>query len=430
MNAYLTNLRTKYDGIRSTIEGLQTRAADEGRDLTEDELRSIQEQGTDAAKLAQEIESLTDIETRNRKVAELAAGLAEEKNTEQVRSALPVGSAQTKDRDPGHYRKGGAHSFFGDVYQARTHQDGDALRRLTEHNRALDSAGEGVGVVAPVWLTSEFQESVHQSRRVASAVRNLPLSSPAPMSMPKQTGSAAVAEQSAENSALGYTDAWDSDIDTVTPKAIGGGQIVSRQLLDSGNPAVDALIYSDLLADYNGKVEAKVVAAMIASAGTAVRTYATEAAWDTAAGNLQVSDDIVDVATAVRVARKLPADVLITSVGRYAELLKLKDSTGRPLLPADSAGPMNVIGSGTVAVDGRIHGLGVLASDGVTQYPESILAARASDTILFESPVMRFSYEQPNGPESIKIGVWAYTAVYVKYAGLSVKRNVITAATA
>lgn len=430
MNVYLTNLRAKYEGLRTGIEGLQTRAVDEKRDLNEDELRSVQAQGEQAAKLATEIESLTEIETRNAKVASLAHQVATPPEGADETRAVRVGTAATQDRDPGHYRANGTVSFFGDLFAARSLQDEAATRRLVEHNRALKMATEGPGVIPPVWMSEEFADLARQQRRVANAVRNLPLSSAAPISMPKQTVGVdpVVLEQVNEADLTTFTDTWDSAVDTVSPKATAGGQKVSRQMLDSGNPAVDALIYGDLIASYNSKVEAKVVAAMVAAAGVGVTSYATEAAWTTALGNGAVGEDLIKLAIAVRNGRKLPADVLVTSVNRYGDLLKMKDSTGRPLIPIDSNGPMNVLGTGSVAVDGRIHGLGVLASDGITQYPESILAARASDTVLFESPVLRFRYEEPDGPEVIRLGIWAYTAVYVKYTGASVKRNVITAA--
>lgn len=431
MNPYLTRLREQYDALRSGIEGLQTRAATENRDLTETELTSVRTQGETAATLATQITELTEIETRHTAVANLAGDVAHDtaaqNRTEQTGTRA---GTTTRDRDPGHYRQDGRHGFFADLFAARSLQDGDAIRRLTEHNRALDMATEGPGVIPPVWMASEFAELARQQRRVAAAVRNIPLTSAAPISMPKQTAGtdAVVLEQALENNPTTFTDAWDSGVDTVSPLATAGGQKVSRQMLDSGNPAVDALIYSDLIAAYNTKVEAKVVAAMVTSAGAATVTYATEAAFNTALGNLAVSDDIITTATAVRSARKLPADVLVSGVTRYGSLLKMKDGSGRPLIPTDSGGPMNVIGTGSVAVDGRIHGLGVLASDGITSYPESILVARASDTILFESPTLRFRYEEPDGPEIIRLGIWAYTAVYVKYAGSSVKRLVITAA--
>lgn len=434
MNPYLRAKREQYEALRATIEGVQTRAADEKRDLSEDELRSVRDQGEQAKRIAAEITDLTEIETRHAAVAKTAADVdnaVRDQGTETRSGAERMtGTAQTRDRDPGHYRKDSKHSFFSDLFHARSLQDEGALRRLVEHNRALDMVNEGPGAIPPVWMTSEFAELARQQRRVASLVRQIPLSSAAAISMPKQTAaSGTVAEQSAEGDATSFTDGWDSAVDTVSPKATAGGQKVSRQLLDSSNPAIDMLIYGDLIADYNTKVEAKVVAAMIASQGTPTVTYATEAAYTTGldpTGTTFIGDAIIDAATAVRNARKLPADVLVTSVTRYGSLLKIKDSSGRPLMPADSGGPMNVIGTGTVAVDGRLFGLGVVASDGVTQYPESIVAARASDTILFESPVLRFRYEEPDGPEVIRLGIWSYTAVYVKYAGSSVKRIQIT----
>ncbi|GEL17684.1 phage major capsid protein [Pseudonocardia asaccharolytica] len=444
---YLVRKREQYQEIRTEIEGLQALAVAENRDLTEDELGTIRTRAADAEKLAGEIESLADFERRSAKVgvaaAEIAAagdGPPPEATGDHTRAAggetrsggaeALTGTAQTRDRDPGHYRKGGEHSFFGDMFRAKQGYQ-DASRRLAEHHRALDTPNEGVGLVAPHWLVEEYQTIARQGRRASGAVRQVPLGDdPRPLTLPRQTAGTdtIVAEQASENTAPTSTDAYDSDTVTVTPKPTTGAQVFSRQMLDMANPAIDGLIYGDLLSVYNQKIEAKVVAAMVTAAGTAVTTYANEAAWDTAAGNLAVSDDLIDLAIAVRNARKLPADILVLSVARYGELLKLKDSAGRPLMPMDSAGPMNVVGTGSVAVDGRIHGLGVIASDGVTQYPESILAARAADTLLFESALMRFRYEEKSGPHSIEVGIWGYSAVHVKYSGDSVKRNVITAA--
>jgi len=429
MNPYLQAQRAKYDALRSSIEGLQTRAVAEKRDLTEDELRSVTEQAAAAKSLAETIESLTEVESRNAKVAALADTVATA--TDETRGAVRVSGTTVKDRDPGHYRKGAGRSYFGDLFAARSQRNEDAMQRLVEHNRALDMAGEGPGVIPPVWMTSEFAEIARQQRRVASAVRNIPITSAAAISMPRQSaGSGTVAVQAAEGDAAGFTDGWDSAVTTVSPSTVLGGQKVTRQLLDAANPAVDELIWSDLVGEYNTKIEALVVTAMIAAAGSATVTYATEALYADGLDPLDatyIGDAILDTAIAVRNGRKLPADILVSSVTRYGSLLKIKDSTGRPLIPADSGGLMNVIGRGEVAVDGRVHGLGVLASDGVGQYPESILVARANDTILFESPTLRFRYDEPDGPSVIRLGVWGYAAVHVKYTA-SVERIVITAA--
>jgi HK97 family phage major capsid protein len=336
----------------------------------------------------------------------------------------------TRDRDPGHYTRSAPNSFFGDLTRARAGDD-DSARRLAEHNRALSTGtgNAGAGIVPPHWLVEEYEALARQGRALAGAVRNIGLGSdPRPITLPKQTTGtdAEVVEQASENAATEDDDAWASDVDTVTPKPTTGIQIVSRQMLDMSSPAIDALIYGDMIAAYNLKVEKKVGAAMVTAAGTAVTTFATNAALNT---DQDASDAVIDTAIGVRNTRKLPADLIAMGGVRYGEFLKLKDADGRPLIPDASNGPMNAIGVGTVQVDGRMHGLGVIATDGVStgSFPESIIVARAADTILFESDTLRFRYEEPLGPESVKLGIWGYTACIVRQTG-SVKRIVVTAA--
>jgi HK97 family phage major capsid protein len=443
-NPYLQSLHEKYTQLQTAMSAIKEKAVGENRDLTDDELTSVRGMAEQGAPLLRQIEDLTEVELRDRKVQELAAQVQGDAAVEAVRSRADVqltsvGSVQqrgtglalarTQDRDPGHYTRGSANSFFGDLHRSR-HGDDDAARRLGEHQRALTTGSAGAGVVPPHWLSEEFELLARQGRALASAVRNIGLGSdPRPITLPKQTAGtdAEIVEQSAENDATEDDDAWTSSSDTVTPKPTAGIQIVSRQMLDMSSPAIDALIYGDMLAAYNLKVEKKVGAAMVTAASTAVTTFATEAAFST---DQDAYDAVIDTSIAVRNARKLPADLIAMGVVRYGEFLKLKDADGRPLIVENSAGPMNAIGVGTVQVDGRLAGLGIIATDGVStgSYPESTIVARAADTILFESDVLRFRYEEPLGPESVKLGVWGYTAVIVRQAGKSVKRFVVTAA--
>lgn len=444
-NPYLASLRSKYDALRESIAGLQTRAADEKRDLTDDELRSIKDQGAQAKTLATQIEDLADIEVRNRKVSDAAALIATATSRDddkpngdgdQTRSTK-LGTTATKDRDPGHYRSakdGGTRSFFGDIYRSRLFDDEVAKTRLVEHTRALGTTGEGVGVVAPKWLTEEFETLARQGRALANAVRNIPLGDdPRPMTLPKQTAGtdSVVAEQAAESDPVSGTDAWDSDVDLVSPKPTAGKQIVSRQMVDMATPAIDLLIYGDLMSVYNLKVENKVGAAMITAAGAAVTTFATEAAFNGTLPAVPAYDAVVDTGIAVWNARKMPADIIAMSVNRWGKFKKLKDAEGRPLIPASTAGLVNVMGVGDVRVAGQLDALGVIPTDGIgsgSAYPESTIVARAADTLLFESNILRFRFEEVAGPEDVVLGIWGYTAVIVRQAGKSVKRFVVTAA--
>ena len=440
MNPYLEGLHTRYNALRDSMAEIQTRAATEKRDLTADELKLIEGQAEQATGFATQIQTLSAVETRSAEVATLAANVAkavtgtDDTHTRNVAGGKVeplTGSAQAKDRDPGFYTRSSKHSFFGDIYKRQTGND-DARERLQKHTRALDTAGEGVGIVAPKWMTEEFETLARQGRALANAVRNIDLGDdPRPMTLPKQTAGTdnVVAEQAAENDPVAGTDAWDSDVDVVAPKPTAGKQVVSRQMVDMSSPAIDQLIYGDLMAVYNLKVEKKVGAAMVAAAGAAVTTFATNAAFATGAASI---DAIIDAAIAVRVARKLPPNIIAMTVPRWGRFKKLRDSDGRPLIPATSRyGPANVVGIGEVAVDGEIEGFPALGTEGVgdgVTYPESILVARSTDTLLFESNVLRFRFEEQAGPESVVLGIWGYTAVIVRQAGKSVKRVVITAA--
>jgi hypothetical protein len=458
-NAFLVAQRTKFEGLRASIQQVQDTAVTEKRDLTEDELRSITEFAAQADTVGKQIEQIVDVETRAAKVAGLAASISDaadgdgqdtadtgtqldgtrskaadddKDGADQTRSRRT--KTTTRDRDPGHYTRSSDNSFFRDIYRAKTSDDDSAMQRLAEHNRALTTGSHGPGVVPPHWLTEEFELLARQGRKLAGAVRNIPLGDdPRPMTLPKQIAGtdAVVAEQAAENTAVGGADAWDSDVDIVTPKPTAGKQIMSRQMLDMSNPAVDQLIYGDLLSVYNLQVEQKVGAAMVTAAGAPVVTLATEAAFNGVAPAVPAYDAAVDTSMAVWNARKIPADIIAMTVNRWGKYKKLKDTTGRPLIPAETAGLMNVIGVGDVQMAGQIDSIGVIPTDGIgsgSAYPESVIVARAADTILFEGTTMRFRFEEQAGPESIVLGIWGYTAVIVRQATKSVKRFQITAA--
>lgn len=466
-NPYLVAQQKKLEALSGSILATQTRAATESRDLTDEEVRSITDEAKQLEAIGSQVEDLVKIETRSAKIAALATSVS---SAAEAAGDKPAGgenlagddgtgtagvagasdaaektrsrTTSAKDRDPGHYRKkGGAHSFFGDLYKSQMNDDRDARGRLTEHTRALSTGANGPGVVPPHWMTEEFEVLSRQGRNLANAVRNIPLGDdPRPITLPKQiTGTdAVVAEQASENTAVSGTDAWDSDVDTATPKPTAGKQIVSRQMLDMSNPAIDMLIYGDLMSVYNLKVEQKVGAVCIAAAGTAVAsaTFATETAFTGVAPATPALDATIDLAIAVRNARKLPASILATTVTRYGKFLKLKDTTGRPLIPSETAGPMNVAGVGQVDVDGRIEGLGVIATDGIgdgATYPEKFLVMRPADVILFEGNITRFRFEEQVGPESVVLGIWAYTAAIARQLGAgtvskSIRAGQVTAA--
>lgn len=461
--AFLDSLRARYDAATAAIDEIQTRAAGESRDLTPDEVATVEARSAEATALVPQIRAVADQHERNAQVDAMAARVAAdqaEQDADDVQrrgaqdgrdSGAPRGellggtrqAARTQDRDPGHYRsvrEGGEYSFFADLYRSAVKMDdGEAAQRLHEHTRALTSnaggtgTNAGTGLVAPQWLIDEYEKKPRFGRAVVNAVRNRTITNPSPMTLPGQTGGtdSVVAEQATENTSASFTDAYTSGVVTVSPKPTFGGQIFSRQTLDMANPAIDELIYEDLISVYDDKCEAKCCAAIIAAAGAAVTTFASYAT--NFVGTLPATpglDALVDAAIAVRNARKLPANAHLMGVTRWGKLKQLKDTTGRPLLPHTQHGPQNVAGLGTVMADGEHEGIPIIVSDGIStgSFPEDIVTLRLQDTIWFEGSMMRFRFEEIQGPESIKLGIWAYTAVIVRQAANSVRRTRITAA--
>lgn len=453
-NPYLRRKMAEYKKIQDTLSGYAELAQRTGRDLSDEELSTVRSLKADATKLADEIETLTDIEAENNRVADMRRKIAFDTtvSSDQVRGtslergvdaadeaeagtrSARLGGATTKDRDPGHYRKHGRHSFFADAIRARQQGDEAAATRLVQHARALDTT-DGAGVIPPKWLLDEYSPLARQGRKLANVVRKIDITGdPRPIVLPAQTtgadntlnGSTSVPGTQvggAENGALPGTDKWASTTATVTPVTIGGYQLVSRQLLDSATSAVDSLIFADLVGAYDAQVEKRLGTAILAAGPTALA--ASEGPSVAITSPTHFARVAVRAGLEVRKNRHLPAQLLAMSVGRYGDFLDLYDSTGRPLLPGGNDGPMNVVGIGSIAVDGRLRDLGIVATDGVTTDAE-FAAFRPQDVILFESDLMRFRFEEVNGPESIRLGIWAYVAATVRYASTSVQTVEVT----
>lgn len=440
-NAYLDRLRGQHDEIRARVEGLQTAAVAADRDLTEDELRSITEDGAKATALATQIEALHEQETRAAKVAALAP-------IAPPAAVETRGKVTTQDRDPGHYRTvkdGGTHSFFADMYKSDQNRDEAARQRLTEHTRALSvGAGSGNtlaggGIVPPKWMTDLYLPLSRQDRVVSAQVTNLSLGDdPRPLVLPKQTaGTDAVVAAQVEGQAVSGADAFNTSTETLTPAAIAGKQTVSRQLVDSATPAVDQLIYADLLSVYDAQIEALVIAALVAAAGAAVTTFATETAFNAnavATGSAGYNG-IVDAETAVWAARFKAATLVAVSPKRWGAFRKLSGQDGRPILSTGSGTPQNVVGTtegatpnGYVGVVGSLP-MFVTSSLAVTPgAAESHLVVRAADVILAESDLLQFRFEEVAGPQDIVLGIWRYAGTIVRQSGNGAKRNVVTVA--
>jgi HK97 family phage major capsid protein len=432
-NVYLKSLRDQYDGLKKSIDGLQVRAAEAKRDLTNEELRSVIEQGEKAKTLYTQIEDLSEIELRNAKVASMHArvnsAIAAENDTkpdddgdggtaDDGTRSVKLGGAAAQDRDPGFYTTTSKHSFLGDQYRSAKLGDDRAKERLTQHTNAmrdnvhlrdvLGTSGQGgAGLIPPVWLAEQFAPVLHRRLRVAAQLRQVPWSGPFPWSIPI-AGTASTNTIVAEGSNPTETNPTYTVI-TVQPTTISGYAEVSRQMLESANPAVDAVIWGDLLGDFYDQAETTTVAAIEGQANINLTTTADGALATTA------RNGVLDAIAAVSDNSAGDADIFLGRQSRWTQFLKLTDTSSRPLILAQSYNPQNAIGLGAnvqgfrSAVQGSLESLLAVTSP-------TVLATRGyvinSQELLFSlSPPMQFRFEEPAGPALIRVGVWGYMAV-------------------
>jgi hypothetical protein len=336
----------------------------------------------------------------------------------QVRSQtmVRVGREAATHRPPD--ASGERHVFFRDLLHAQIDRDPLAVERIDRHQlevRATGTTGTAPGVTPPTWLFEEFAILAHYGRPWADTLRRVPITDANPVNIGQHTGGAAVTAQASEGTAPN-DGSFVAGILHSQPKTMTGKVDVSRQLVDSSNPAIDSLVYADAIGSYNEAVESAVAAALEAITPVVTITYPGSYA--------NMPDALVDAGASVRKHRKSQAQVVFCSNGAWAYMAKQKDTAGRPLITTGQYGPTNAVGIGQAAqwdhIAGEVIGLVIVPSWAGTD--NHLYVAKADDLLLLESSTFNFRYEEVLGPEAIRLGVWGHAApVLGRYSTSAVK---------
>lgn len=163
------------------------------------------------------------------------------------------------------YRSDAGPSFFADLVAARGGAV-DALDRLHRNNREFftekraisQTATAGGEFVAPIWMNSDYAELLRAGRPVVDAIGTKPLPGGTnSLNLPKITTGNTVAAQS-DAGAVSNTDLVTTSV-TAQVQTVAGRTIASYQLVDMGSPAMDGVIYSDLVAAYAAQFDTLVI---------------------------------------------------------------------------------------------------------------------------------------------------------------------------
>lgn len=337
---------------------------------------------------------------------------------------------------------GHGESIVKDMWRSRTMGDHEATARLrkfaqqTEEvsarigdNMVVDPAtghasfavntGNASGVIPPGYRPDLFVTQLLKGRPLATSLSRGTLSDATPFNIPKFVSASGGSAEHVEGTnptqgtlVLGIT--------VVQPTAISGTYQLTREIVDSANPAIDAIAAQAMQESYRQQTEAMVYAELNGTNG--VGGTITDGFVPSGAQVYTSSGQGDELLLKIREAMG------VYDFNRFAELDRghfsreassdvstAVDTTGRPLVPFQSG--MNSFGQTERLVSGyEIDGLRyqkTWSMTGNTAGDADVLALNSADAWAWESGLLMFRFEERNGPANIDLALFGYFATRV-----------------
>lgn len=332
-------------------------------------------------------------------------------------ASLFGGSTISITRTESVYGRNSGHSFLRDL--AMAHQgNGEAQERQARHDRMLtdiaekmERAGDVVSSEVPGaypndYLPGLLTPRVLKSRPMGGFYQRLAITDARPKIFAKVTTSTTVAVQSAEGTNPAASDFATSAV-TATPLLYGAETVVSRQVLDGGDPSAEQMILQDMIEAYAQASETVIKTAVEAGASASGTAITAATPYAGLQGNV----------VAYQAARFKPATGQFVPPALYTVALAQADTTGRPFYtyinPVNSQATIEAGGA-----SGNILGATEYLSWASTT--NVVVTGRPEDYVIFESSIARFSYDAVTGPAGVRLGIWAYLVVGTRLGSLKV----------
>jgi HK97 family phage major capsid protein len=461
--------------LKSELDGILAAPTTEKRGLTEAEDKAFGEK-RDAIKAKDgEIEALEariaeveQIEERSARADKLAADLGQ---TGEQRN--PASKARVTS-EPLTYGEGSGHSYFLDMARSQLNQgDGDggvagSRERLQRHAKEMDvemparevrrasrgerelrsldtelrhkgeqrsvfekrvnpnrTDGQGGYFVPPLWLIDEYIDLPRFGRQFANSVRNMTLPTGTDsINVPKVATGTATGVQTADAGSVTSTDMTDTFVNAPV-RTIAGQQDIALQLLDQSPASFDEIVFADLIADYNQRLDTQCISGSGSSgqllgvlnvSGINAITY-TDASPTLPELYLPSMQALSQVAT----KRKMMPSAVFLTPARWFWMASQLDSQNRPFILPETNAPFNPLalqtGGDVEGPVGRMLNFPLLADGnipanlGAGTNEERIIATRTSDLYLWEGSMRtRVLTEVLSGTLQVRLQVYNYAA--------------------
>jgi hypothetical protein len=349
-------------------------------------------------------------------------------------------------REPLVYRLDGTGPSFvrdaWDVQKARFGSKGadDALARLRKYGeqteqlaaRAVDDrvslANAGITadqaeIIAPGYRPDLYVGQVPQGRPLFGAIgTRITLRDATSFKVPVWVGSSGLSGTNSEATGPSTGTITDHTYRTVSPTAQSGEFAVSRELMDSSNPAIDVIAMNAMREEYSQDTEAVIATALAAAtdndAGSGISTEGAYVYVVTGTGSDLAIDGIREMEADFGGHRHIAPDRLLASPTGFKALAKAVDDVGRPLFPA--IGASNALGTvGRAAQSLDIDGMACPNAWSMTSTYNDIVLFNSVDMLVGESPLLTFRFEEKGGPENIILNIWGYFCYQIlRYTGI------------
>jgi HK97 family phage major capsid protein/HK97 family phage prohead protease len=324
------------------------------------------------------------------------------------------------------------HSMVRDFWRANTERDHDCIDRLRKFQQqqqdmvkllqrmppdiraqfATVNTTVGGPVIPPGYRPDLFVTELRRNRPLVSLGSRGTITDATPFTVPRFASSTTATADHVEG-----TNPADGTITlesvTVSPGAVSGRFVLTREIVDASNPAIDAIALGTMRESFNRQTEQKAYAALKDQATGTLVINVTQAVLDaaTAVTALQAIRKLLAVYPFVRFASPNGA-AISQSVTSY--MSQLVDTTGRPLLP--SVGAANTVGLGNAVDQGWfVDGLPFQPAWAITEAvgDDLVLIVNSADFWVWESPLLTFRFEEKSGPALIEMALFAYFATKV-----------------
>lgn len=341
-------------------------------------------------------------------------------------------------------------SMVRDAWYAATAHDDDAIERLRKYKMQTEEVARlfadrafsvdfspqttstASQVIPPGYRPDLYVADLFRERPFVNAASRGVIQNATPFTVPVFTS---VTTGSADH--VEGTNPSDGSLSfgtkTVAPGAVSGRLVLSRELVDSSNPAIDQIAMQEMRESYARQTEAKVYTLLNGASGSGgtitsgfVPSGSQAATFASTGGTpypaVALVNGIRQQMALYSFRRFRSPNAVLMGSNATTILATANDSTGRPIFPA--VGPMNAVGtSGNGETTWNVDGMAFTpawAATGVAAGDTQIFILNSSDLWVWESPLLTFRYEEKQGPANIELNIFGYFGTHLlRPVGLS-----------